>query len=58
LFGRGRLEKIVAGSCTLSADAVVDAIFKAVCEHAGSEDAFDDQTVVVIRVKGSSGKRK
>ena len=58
LFGRGRLEKIVAASCPLSAEAVVDAIFKAVCEHAGSEDAFDDQTVVVIRVKGSPGKRK
>jgi phosphoserine phosphatase RsbU/P len=58
LFGRGRLEKIVAASCTLAADAVVDAIFKAVTEHAGSEDAFDDQTVVVMRVKGSPGKRK
>jgi phosphoserine phosphatase RsbU/P len=58
LFGRGRLEKIVAASCTLAADAVVDAIFKAAAEHAGSEDAFDDQTVVVMRVKGSPGKRK
>jgi phosphoserine phosphatase RsbU/P len=58
LFGRGRLEKIVTASCPLSAEAVVDAIFKAVCEHAGSEDAFDDQTVVVIRVKGTPGKRK
>ncbi|HYA23063.1 MAG TPA: SpoIIE family protein phosphatase [Terriglobales bacterium] len=58
LFGRGRLEQIVAAKCALSADAVVDTIFKAVAEHAGSEDAFDDQTVVVIRVKGSPGKRK
>jgi len=57
LFGRSRLEKIVTTSCPLSAEAVVDAIFKAVCEHAGNEDAFDDQTVVVIRVKGSPGKR-
>jgi phosphoserine phosphatase RsbU/P len=58
LFGRGRLETIVAANCTSSAEAVVEEIFKAVAEHAGSEDAFDDQTVVVIRVKGSAGKRK
>jgi sigma-B regulation protein RsbU (phosphoserine phosphatase) len=57
LFGRGRLEQIIAANCPLSADAVVDAIFKAVAEHAGSEDAFDDQTVVVMRVKGNPGKR-
>jgi sigma-B regulation protein RsbU (phosphoserine phosphatase) len=57
LFGRGRLEQIVGASCSLSADTVVDAIFKAVAEHAGSEEAFDDQTVVVIRVKGGPGKR-
>jgi len=58
LFGRGRLETIVTANCDLSAEAVVDAIFKAVAEHAGSEDAFDDQTVVVIRVKSTAGKRK
>jgi phosphoserine phosphatase RsbU/P len=57
LFGRGRLERIITASCPLSADAVVEAIFKAVAEHAGSEDAFDDQTVVVMRVKGNPGKR-
>jgi len=56
LFGRGRLEQIVTGTCSLSAEAVVDAIFKAVAEHAGNEDAFDDQTVVVLRVK--DGVRK
>ncbi|MBV8053407.1 MAG: serine/threonine-protein phosphatase [Acidobacteriaceae bacterium] len=56
LFGRGRLEQIVTASCGLPADAVVDAIFGAVAQHAGSEDAFDDQTVVVMRVKGDSGK--
>jgi phosphoserine phosphatase RsbU/P len=57
LFGRGRLERIVTENCALSAEAVVDAIFNAVAEHAGNEDAFDDQTVVVMRVKGNSGKR-
>jgi hypothetical protein len=29
-----------------------------VAEHASGEEAFDDQTVVAIRVKGSIGKRK
>jgi len=56
LFGRGRLEQVVTASCSLSAEAVVDAIFKAVAEHAGSEDAFDDQTVVIIRVKNDARK--
>jgi sigma-B regulation protein RsbU (phosphoserine phosphatase) len=58
LFGRGRLEQVIAANCDSSADAVVNAIFQAVAEHAGSEEAFDDQTVVVMRVKGSSGKHK
>jgi hypothetical protein len=37
---------------------VVNEIFKAVTEHAAGVDPFDDQTVVAIRVKGGSGKRK
>jgi len=37
---------------------LVKTIFKAVAEHAAGVEAFDDQTVVVIRVKGTSGKRK
>jgi sigma-B regulation protein RsbU (phosphoserine phosphatase) len=57
LFGRGRLEQIIAANCELPAEQVVDAIFKAVAEHAGNEDAFDDQTVVVIRVRNNPGKR-
>ena len=58
LFGRERLEQIVINDANASADAVVKAIFKAVAEHAAGQDAFDDQTVVVIRVKGAPGKRK
>jgi len=58
LFGRGRLEQIVINDANASADAVVKAIFKAVAEHTAGQDAFDDQTVVVIRVKGAPGKRK
>ena len=58
LFGRGRVEKIVTANCNASADAVVKAIFSAVAEHTAGEEAFDDQTVVAIRVKGAPGKRK
>lgn len=58
LFGRGRLEHIVTANCNASADTVVKAIFSAVAEHTAGEEAFDDQTVVVIRVKGTPGKRK
>jgi sigma-B regulation protein RsbU (phosphoserine phosphatase) len=58
LFGRARLEQVVAKNAQASADAMVKAIFKAVTEHTAGEEAFDDQTVVAIRVKGGGGKRK
>ena len=58
LFGRERVGEIVAANPDASAEAVVKAIFRAVAEHASGEEAFDDQTVVAIRVKGTSGKRK
>jgi len=57
-FGPERVEAIVAGCVTKSADCVVNEIFKAVTEHAAGVDAFDDQTVVAIKVKDGSGKRK
>jgi len=58
LFGRERVGEIVAANPNASADEVVKLIFKAVAEHASGEEAFDDQTVVAIRVKGTPGKRK
>jgi sigma-B regulation protein RsbU (phosphoserine phosphatase) len=57
-FGRTRVEEIVAACSTKSADCVVNNIFKAVTEHAAGVEAFDDQTVVAIKVKGGPGKRK
>jgi sigma-B regulation protein RsbU (phosphoserine phosphatase) len=54
LFGRGRVERIVAESSGNSAASVVDALFKAVAEHSAGVETFDDQTVVVIRVHGTS----
>src|SRR5579863_8362479 len=53
LFGRDRVGDIVASNRDASADDVVKAIFKAVAEFVSGEEAFDDQTVVAIRVKGT-----
>jgi sigma-B regulation protein RsbU (phosphoserine phosphatase) len=58
LFGRTRLEKIIAEQCVNSAEAMVKAIFKAAAEHARGVETFDDQTVVAIKVKASATKRK
>jgi sigma-B regulation protein RsbU (phosphoserine phosphatase) len=58
MFGRYRVEQIVTKCADKSADCVVESLFKAVAEHAAGEETFDDQTVVAIRVKGGSGKRK
>ena len=57
-FGRERVEKLVAGCAAQSPDCVVNSIFKAVNEFAAGVEAFDDQTVVAIKVKGGAGKRK
>jgi sigma-B regulation protein RsbU (phosphoserine phosphatase) len=58
LFGRTRLHEIVAGVMDAPAQTVVDEIFKAVAIDSAGVEAFDDQTVVAIRVKGSGNKRK
>jgi phosphoserine phosphatase RsbU/P len=57
-FGQERVEAIVAECASKSADCVVNEIFKAVTEHAAGVDTFDDQTVVAIKVKSDSSKRK
>lgn len=53
LFGRERVGEIVAANPEASADEVVKAIFDAVADYVSGEEAFDDQTVVAIRVKGA-----
>jgi len=58
MFGRGRVEEVVRKNVGAPPDAMVKAIFEAVTQHAAGEEAFDDETVVVIRVKGPAGKRK
>ena len=62
LFGRGRVEKIIAECGGQSADCIVDSLFKAAAEYSAGVATFDDQTVVAIMVKDgaaqSSSKRK
>jgi sigma-B regulation protein RsbU (phosphoserine phosphatase) len=58
MFGNERLKKQLGACAGKPADWIVDSIFKAVLDHSGGEDAFDDETVVAIKVKGSSGKKK
>ena len=57
LFGRGRVEKIVEQNCGLSADDLVKTLFQAVKDHTAGAEQFDDQTVVALKVKGSSKPR-
>jgi phosphoserine phosphatase RsbU/P len=57
-FGPDRVATIVAECAQKSAACVVKEIFKAVTAHAAGVETFDDQTVVAIRVKPDSGKRK
>jgi phosphoserine phosphatase RsbU/P len=60
LFGRDRVEKIVADCAHQSADCIVNSLFEAVAEHSAGVETFDDQTVVAIRVRGphTSPKKK
>lgn len=58
LFSRSRVEQIIAQCGGASAQCVVDSIFQAVEEHAAGVEAFDDQTVVAIRVKEGAGRKK
>jgi len=57
MFGRTRVEKLALANCQLSAQAIVDVLFDAVKQHSGDEDAFDDETIVAIKVKGTSPKK-
>jgi sigma-B regulation protein RsbU (phosphoserine phosphatase) len=57
-FGGKRLAKVIEANCGRSADDIVTAIFTAVAEFTAGEKAYDDQTVVVLKVLGTSGKSK
>jgi sigma-B regulation protein RsbU (phosphoserine phosphatase) len=50
-FGRNRVEHVVAKNAGGSAQQIVDALFDAANEFAAGAEVFDDQTVVVLKVK-------
>jgi phosphoserine phosphatase RsbU/P len=50
IFGRGRVEDVVAKNCTRSADDIVTAIFEAADAFAAGTTPFDDQTVVAVKI--------
>jgi len=56
MFGRHGLEQVVTCGKDLPAQAVVDTIFQAVADHASGVEPFDDQTVVVIKVKNDGSQ--
>jgi phosphoserine phosphatase RsbU/P len=50
-FGRARIERVVAQNYQRGAQEIVDAIFAATQEFSSGAPVFDDQTVVVLKVK-------
>lgn len=50
-FGRSRVEHVIAKNAGGTAQEIVDAIFNAINEFAAGAEVFDDQTVVVLKVK-------
>jgi sigma-B regulation protein RsbU (phosphoserine phosphatase) len=50
-FGRARVEHVIAQHGDKSATEIVDALFSAAAEFAAGQPVFDDQTVVVLKVK-------
>jgi phosphoserine phosphatase RsbU/P len=50
-YGRHRLAKIVKASCISSADEIVAKIYADVDKHARGRARFDDQTLMVLKVK-------
>jgi sigma-B regulation protein RsbU (phosphoserine phosphatase) len=56
MFGRGRLEKVAVANAERTADEIAQAVFSAVSQHADGVDTWDDQTIVVLKVKGPPAK--
>ncbi len=50
-FGRVRIEQVVAKNCNRSAQHIADALFQATDQFSAGAPVFDDQTVVVLKVR-------
>ena len=51
MFGRTRLEEVVAQNCARSPEDVVKALFAAVEQFSAGAKPWDDQTVVVLKIR-------
>jgi sigma-B regulation protein RsbU (phosphoserine phosphatase) len=58
MLGRSRLEEIVARHWERPPQDVVNAVFDAAAHHAGEAGAFDDQTVVALKIGPPAARRK
>ena len=50
-YGRGRLAKIVRASCHVPAQTITEKIFEDLDKFSAGAGAFDDQTLLVMKVK-------
>jgi sigma-B regulation protein RsbU (phosphoserine phosphatase) len=50
-FGDAHVDKVVAAHCSESAEEIVQAIFDAVAKHREGVAPFDDETVVVAKIR-------
>jgi phosphoserine phosphatase RsbU/P len=50
-FGRARIEKVIAENTDKNAQQIVDALFDAANKFSAGAPVFDDQTVVVLKVR-------
>jgi sigma-B regulation protein RsbU (phosphoserine phosphatase) len=56
-FGKKRLERVLESHCKCAANQIVDAVFAEVNKFVGSVEAFDDQTVAVLKIKETTKKK-
>jgi sigma-B regulation protein RsbU (phosphoserine phosphatase) len=57
VFGMKRLARVLETHCKSSASEIVDAVFAEVNKFVGSVEAFDDQTVAVLKIKETTKKK-
>ena len=51
MYGEERLAGLLCASRDLPAPAIADAILADVTRFQGAQDRFDDETIIVLRVK-------
>lgn len=57
VFGMRRLARVLENHCTAAAGKIVDAVFAEVNQFVGIMEAFDDQTVAVLKIKETAKKK-